>query len=132
MRIALLKINVLSSFGELNCVSGFQVNLRARRQLVAFTEITGDRKFWRRKFGAPAFHNEWFPLRVLQTGREGQPMMRAGDHAANGERAFRLAFPKERAVEFRFAVKRRRLIADIDKIRSHHRRWKRDRDLTSF
>ena len=131
-RIALLKINVLSSFGELNCVSGLQVNLRARRQLLAFTEITGDRKLWRRKFGAPVFHNERFPLRVLQTGSEGQPMMRAGDDAGDGERAFRLAFPKERAVEFRFASKRRKLIAGIDKIGSHHGYWKGDGDLTRF
>ena len=112
MRIALLKINVLSSFGESNRVSRLQVNLRARRQLLAFTEITGDRKLWRRKFGAPVFHNERFPLRVLQAGSEVQPVMRTGDDAADGERALRLAFPKERAVEFRFASKRRKLIAE--------------------
>ena len=59
-------------------------------------------------------------------------MMRAGDNAADGKRALCLAFPKERAVEFRFANKWRGLIADIDKLGSHHRYWKRDCDLTPF
>ncbi len=58
--------------------------------------------------------------------------MRSGDNAADGERTFRLAFPKERAVEFRFASKRRKLIAGIDKIGSHHGYWKGDGDLTRF
>src|SRR4029078_12209541 len=104
----------------------------ARTQFLAFTEITGDRKLWRRKFGVPIFHSERFPLLVLQPRSQSQPMMFPSDDAADGERALRLAFPEKRAVEFRFANKRRRLIADIDKIGRDYRHWKRDCDLTPF
>src|SRR5262245_30011221 len=98
VRIAFLKINVLSSFGQLNCVGGFQVNLWTCRQLFAFSEITSDRKLWCRKFGAPIFRDERFPLRVLQTGSESQPVTCASDDTADRKHAFCLTFLKKRAV----------------------------------
>ena len=53
-------------------------------------------------------------------------MVSASDDSAHSEHAFRLAFPKKGAVEFRLADKRRRLITNIDEISRHHRYGKRD------
>ena len=53
-----------------------------------------------------SFTTNGFPFASFRPGSEGQPMVCASDDAADGERAFRLAFPKKRAVQFRFANKR--------------------------
>ena len=92
-------------------------------------EVGRDRKLERCKFRAPILHDKRFPGRVFQSRSKCQPRTRTSDDTADREHAFRLAFPKKRAVEFWFADKRTRLIPDIDEIGRDHRQRKRDRDL---
>ena len=69
---------------------------------------------------------------IFQPGRQYQSRTRTGDNAAHRKHALGLTFPQELAVEFRFADKRRSLIADIDQIGRNHRLRKRDRDLIAL
>jgi hypothetical protein len=59
-------------------------------------------------------------------------MAGASDDAADREHAFRLTFPKKRAVQLRLANERTWLIANIDKIGRDHCQRKYDRDLVAL
>jgi len=131
-RVAVLKINVFSRVSETNGVSRFEINLRARRQLLALTGVDGNRKIGRAEFSAPILHHERFPGGVFKPWSECQPMVRAGDDSTDRECAFGLTFPEKRTFKFRRAYKRRRLITYINQIRRNHPQWERDRDRVAL